>query len=589
VTASAFLRRKWILSLAIIALLAAGGVWFYYSRYLPAQAAPPKETIRTAQVTQGDLVISASGSGELLPATEASLGFQSGDLLAQVLVHPGDQVNAGDVLARQDDADARYQVAQAEISLRQVELQLAQLNAGPTAAELASARAGLASAEADLDKLTALATAEETAAAQVSLASAQADLDKLTTPASAEDLSAAHNNLLSAQAALTELQAGPSEPEVILLKADLEKAEISLRQAQADYDGFAWRQGYESSPQAANLQQATIDHARAKANYELASEGPTGEALAAAWAKVAQAQAALDVLEQGPDTEHLAAAQAKLAQAEAQVAALELGADAGDLASAQAKVAQAQAQLNELLAGPSAEDLESAQLNVEQARNSLAVAESRLANTQLRAPFAGIVTAVDASAGESVGTTPFVTLVDLEAPLVRFWVEEADLASVVVGNQVNIIFEALPDDTFTGEVIRVEPALVVVDGTPAVQSWASVDLSANPVRLLSGMTVGEVEVVAAEARNVLLVPVQALRELRQGQYAVFVAGPGGELQLRPVEVGLKDLVNAGILSGLELGEDVSTGAASGSGGSFQPPGGGAPMPGGDMMMRRLGG
>jgi macrolide-specific efflux system membrane fusion protein len=74
----------------------------------------------------------------------------------------------------------------------------------------------------------------------------------------------------------------------------------------------------------------------------------------------------------------------------------------------------------------------------------------------------------------------------------------------------------------------------------------------------------EVEVVAAEARNVLLVPVEALRELGPDQYAVFVVLPNGELELRPVEVSLKDYVNAAILSGLEAGETVSLGTASSS-------------------------
>ena len=177
---SSFLRSKWILSVVVIVLLAAGGVWYYYGQYLPAQAGPQTEMIRTAQVTQGDLVISASGSGELVPATEVSLGFQAGGTLAQLLVQVGDPVDSGGVLARQDDTDARFQVLQAEISLRQAELQLTQLSTGPSAAELASARAGLISTEADLDNLTAPATTEELAAAQVSMASAQADLAALT-------------------------------------------------------------------------------------------------------------------------------------------------------------------------------------------------------------------------------------------------------------------------------------------------------------------------------------------------------------------------------------------------------------------------
>jgi len=99
---------------------------------------------------------------------------------------------------------------------------------------------------------------------------------------------------------------------------------------------------------------------------------------------------------------------------------------------------------------------------------------------------------------------------------------------------------------------------VTVGNTSAIQIWASIDLTDQPVTLLSGMT-AEVEVVAGEARNVLLVPVEALRELSPGQYAVFVVKSDGELELRPVEVGLQDYVNAEIISGLELGEVVSVG------------------------------
>jgi len=130
---------------------------------------------------------------------------------------------------------------------------------------------------------------------------------------------------------------------------------------------------------------------------------------------------------------------------------------------------------------------------------------------------------------------------------------------------VEVTFEALPDDVFTGEVIRIDPALVTVDFTLAVQAWARLDLSAtysstNPVTLLGGMN-AEVEVISAESRGTLIVPVQALRELGPEQYAVLVVQPDGEMVLRPVEVGLKDLANAEILSGLEPGEVVSTGVA----------------------------
>ena len=96
--------------------------------------------------------------------------------------------------------------------------------------------------------------------------------------------------------------------------------------------------------------------------------------------------------------------------------------------------------------------------------------------------------------------------------------------------------------------------------------------------------------MAGEALNALLVPVQALRELGEDQYAVFVVQPDGELEMRMVEVGLKDYVNAEIRSGLQRGEVVKTGEQGTSSSSTQRstqseqfgPFGGGGFPGGGM-------
>lgn len=93
-----------------------------------------------------------------------------------------------------------------------------------------------------------------------------------------------------------------------------------------------------------------------------------------------------------------------------------------------------------------------------------------------------------------------------------------------------------------------------------MQCWATIDTSAHPVMLLGDMNV-DVDIVAGQASNVLLVPVQALRSTGD-QYAVFVVLPNGELEMRLVEVGLQDFVNAAILSGLEAGEVVSLGESA---------------------------
>ncbi len=320
--------------------------------------------------------------------------------------------------------------------------------------------------------------------------------------------------------------------------ASLTLAEMDVRVAQAAYDKISWKSDVGASQEAADLWAATTSYEQAQAAYREALEGASDEEIADARAQVALAQAELNALFEEPD--------------------------ADDLAAAEAQIAQAQAEMDALLAGASAKDLETAELNVAQAQLELESAQRDLETTVLLAPAAGTVTAVEAQAGESVGSEAIVTLIDLEEPMVQFWVEEQDLPSVVVGNRLEIVFEALPDYAYPGQIISVDPMLVDVDGTTAVQSYASVDLSAHPIQLLSGMN-AEIEVIAGEAQDAVLVSLQALREMGTDRYSVFVVGAGGELEMRVVEVGLKDYVNAEILSGLEPGEVVTTGVDTSSG------------------------
>lgn len=500
-------QSRWlfiILPLVVIAL-AAGG-WYILNQRAAAAKAPTTPVLQTAKVRTGDITITASGSGNLLPANETALAFRSGGVLAEVTVKVGDKVEAGQILARLDDTDARAQVAQAEANLRLAELKLADLTAAADPAAIA--------------------------AAQASLAAAKADLTKLTTPATAAALLAAQENLRSAQEALALLLAGPDPNKVAAAQAALTLAEINVRAAQAAYDKIADRPDAGATAQAAALWQATTSYEKAKAEYEAVLAGPTADTITAARAKVAVAQAQLDAAKAPPD--------------------------ANAVKAAEAKVAQTQAQLDALLAGPNANDIEAAKLSVTLARYGLENAQRALNNTQLRAPIAGTVLAVNAEAGETVGAAPIITVADLSASQMRFWVEESDLMSVAPGNPVKIVFDALPDLTFPGKVLRVDPALVTVDGAPAVQAWASIDVTQHPVKLLSGLT-AEVEIIAGEAKGALLVPVQALRELAPGSYAVFVVKADGQLELRPVTVGLRDFANAQILSGLAKGDVVSTG------------------------------
>ncbi|MGD9316599.1 MAG: biotin/lipoyl-binding protein [Anaerolineae bacterium] len=137
-------RAFWIVLIALLLAIAGGGYFYYNNVYLQAQEPAEEPKLATAQATQGDLVITASGSGMLVPAAEIALVFRNSGVLAEVLVEVGDEVEAGQMLARLDDADAQDQVTQAEISLRQAELDLADLAGEVDLADLVAAQASLA-------------------------------------------------------------------------------------------------------------------------------------------------------------------------------------------------------------------------------------------------------------------------------------------------------------------------------------------------------------------------------------------------------------------------------------------------------------
>lgn len=226
-----------------------------------------------------------------------------------------------------------------------------------------------------------------------------------------------------------------------------------------------------------------------------------------------------------------------------------------NLESARVAVQDAQAALEIVEAGPEALNAPIAALGPQMA----ILEQARLAveSTRLTAPFDGSMISLNAVEGQMVGTTPIMTIATTGNLLARFYLDETDLDKVAEGDRVTFTFDAYPDLPVDGEVVIVEPALQIVDGTPVIVIWASLPAETG-FSLMSGMTV-DAEVISGEARDALIVPIQALRELSPGSYAVFIVKADGQLVMTPVTVGLRDFANAEILSGVKAGDVVSTG------------------------------
>lgn len=202
-------------------------------------------------------------------------------------------------------------------------------------------------------------------------------------------------------------------------------------------------------------------------------------------------------------------------------------------------------------------DLKVAQATLAQAEVDLEDALAKSIYANLVAPIDGVVTEIAYGLGEKVGSSSIVKVADLSLTMLEVYMDEADLGNVAIGDQVEIIFDAYPDLIFTGSVLSIDPNLRTVQNVSTLVAMVEMDAGQTELALPIGMQ-AVVDVISGRAEGAVLVPVEALREIAPDEYVVFVV-EDGEPRVRPVTVGLIDFTSAEIISGLELGEVVTTG------------------------------
>jgi HlyD family secretion protein len=175
--------------------------------------------------------------------------------------------------------------------------------------------------------------------------------------------------------------------------------------------------------------------------------------------QVMGSQASLDKLRTGADANELAAARAHIASSQAALDKLGGEQRSGGLDAAQAMVDQSQASLDKLRAGASKNDLAVAAAEVQRAQAALQLAQAALDEMELRAPFNGVVAALDMKIGEYVAPgAPTIHLADLSTWQIETTdLTELDVIRVRVGSPVTMTFDAIAGLELTGRVSRIRP------------------------------------------------------------------------------------------------------------------------------------
>ncbi|MFY9233833.1 MAG: efflux RND transporter periplasmic adaptor subunit [Fimbriimonadaceae bacterium] len=419
-------------------------------------------------------------------------------------VREGDVVQPGQVLVRIDPSEVQAAVFQQQANVAEATSRLAQaqLGRGPTevgiSGEIAQQRAALSSAQADYNQVRRNYDAQITSA-QAGVDDAKAKVN------SAESL---------AQNAQSELKKQ---------EASLKNAEARLARIENLYrQGFIAAQDVDDAKTAVEVQRGSV---------------------AVASGQVASSKSAIR------------SAEAQKSSADQQLSIAKRKGQA-DVEAARARVTQAKAALSVATANRSqnpafAQNIAALQASVRAAQAQLGQAQARLADTVLRSPIQGTVTARTADPG-SLGSpgTPVVTVQYLDWVYVTASLSIDQAGAIRKGQQASVKLDALPGRTFTGSVSNINPAADV----ESRQFGIKVRL-ANPGQVLRPGMFGRVSFVMRRVDAPVAVPREAVKTGPEGE-TVTVIDKDMTARVRPVKLGVQDATHVQVLSGVARGEKV---------------------------------
>ena len=164
-----------------------------------------------------------------------------------------------------------------------------------------------------------------------------------------------------------------------------------------------------------------------------------------------------------------------------------------ELMIAEARLEKAKLDYEKVKDGPNPSDVAMAEASSNHAKAQLKVAQAALEQAVLRAPFAGTITAVEVSPGETVLPGKVVVILgDLSQLQVETSdLSERDVGKVLVGQEARVFVEALNEEV-EGRVVEISPQATTVGGD--VVYTVIIELNEQPQGLRWGMS-AEVEIV----------------------------------------------------------------------------------------------
>jgi multidrug efflux pump subunit AcrA (membrane-fusion protein) len=206
------------------------------------------------------------------------------------------------------------------------------------------------------------------------------------------------------------------------------------------------------------------------------------------------------------------------------------------------------------LAKPRQADIDYYSARILQAQSQVDFLENQIKDSTLRSPVGGQVTAIYKEVGEMAVALSETAITILPTSFYEIAVDiyEEDIVKISLENPVDISFVTLPDQTFLGKVISINPGHKLVDGV--VYYEVKIGFAETPQEIKQGMS-ADVFIRTLAKENVLVISRGAVEE-SGGKNTVRVY-KDNKPEIREVTLGLAGFDGlVEVLSGLVEGEEI---------------------------------
>jgi HlyD family secretion protein len=518
----------------------------------------------TGRVERGAVVTKVSASGSLTALRELNVGFPKGAQLKQLTVKVGDRVNAGQIVAQEDDFAFRQILNQLQGQLNSQRALFGQAVANPTVQE----------AQATLDQAHQILDATQKSV------DAELAADKSATDQAHKQLDFDSYSLDKAQEALRADQVSCSATGGIPFTPP------------APANGVGGTGGPNSSVGVGPAQAGVEDPARVGPVFA----GTTGAGGSGAPGSPGSGNPACNRI--ATDQQAVMSARRTVL---ADKAALDAAQQKQNVDRTQGQVSIENARQSVVTAQNSLDSaVTDRPFNIDQQVALVAsiaaqvdAAQKDVDNTVLRAPVAGTVSAINGVVGEFLqpsagvsalapgstapipglsgtssnsslslgnpatgaqrpGGTQFLVLDNVNTFQVVVPFEESDAAKVAPNQKVDVTFDAIPDLTRAGTVASVSPTGSNISSV--INYYATVVLNETDPRLKDGLT-AQARVITNQVQDVLTVPNSAVRKSGDQSTVTIIDANGTQQQAR-FQAGLVGDDRTQVISGLREGQEV---------------------------------